>query len=340
MKRARFLLVMTVVFLLASEQAGNADVIFAKLGTTLSSTHPTSQALINLQQEIEQSLAGQLYVQLFPEAQLRNAVEILEGLQFGDIEIGVVPSELLVPSAPEFLAVSLPYIFRDNEHRFRVLDGPVGMQILNSLKQHNLIGLGFLDTGIRNILTRQEAVETPEVLQGQKIGILRRCPKSDCQGIIPELIKQSLIILGATPKLIEPKESFVSLQTEIISGLECHQAEILELKLYELESVYFTSGMYYSVPDVLVVSKRWFDALTPQIQHVLREASRSTVRRQRTLWSAHEKEIFSAIEAQGVVIKASNQEIFQNTIQALYTAIHEKFGVTFTDVVRSIMAIK
>ncbi len=340
MKKSGILLAMTAVLLFVSGQAGNADVIFAKLGTTLSATHPTSQALIHLQQEIKQSFAKQIYVQLFPDAQLGNATEILEGLQFGDIEIGVVPSALLISSTPEFIAVSMPYIFRDNEHRFRVLDGPVGIQILNSLEQHNLVGLGFLDAGMRNILTRQEAVETPEKLQGQKIGILRRCSEQDCQGVITEVVKQSLAVLGATPKLIEPKESFLSLQTEIISGLECSSAEILALKLYELDSVYLTSGMYYSVPDVLVVSKRWFDLLAPQIQLVLRDATRATVKRQRTLWSVHEKEIFSTIEAQGVTMRTGSHPIFRKTVRAVYTTMYERFGAELTDVVRSIMAVK
>lgn len=326
--------------LFVSAKKSHAEFIFAKLGTTLSSEHPTSQALFYLQEEITRSLAGQMHIQIFSEAQLGSADEILEGLQFGDIEIGVIPSELLVSCSPLFAAVSMPYIFRDNEHRFRVLDGPVGMQLLSSLKQHNLIGLGFLDTGMRNVLSRRTQLGKPEELQGQKIGLIRRCSGEDCQNPISGLVEQSLVALGALPEPIKQEDVYLSLQSEIISGLECSLAEILSFKLYELDSIYFSSGMYYSVPDVLVVSKRWFDTLSPQIQDMLWDASRITVKQQRKLWTEHAQETISILETKGVIIEMADQEMFRNAVQSIYKKMYEEFGLEFEKLIQGMMAVK
>lgn len=332
-----FIIVLVGIF---SCSDGHTAPILVKLGTALPPDHPTSKSLRFFRDEIEQSREGQMSIQIFPDTQLGTAYEILDGLQFGNIEMGVLSSELLARRFPLLATVSMPYIFRDEEHLFRVLDGPVGMQFLNSLEQRNLIGLGFLDTSMRNLLTRQDHIRNPEELKGQKIGIIRKCSRQDCQSTITRIVEYSLSALESSPELIDPQDAYTSLQSDTIFGLECSIAEILSLKLYETGATYFTSGMYYAIPDVLVASKRWFDTLSPEMQHTLRNASRKTVWQQRKLWAEKVQGAISKLEAEGVTFETSNPELFRKAVQPVYTKMYEEFGPEFEELIQAIMAVK
>lgn len=334
----------TLVFILLMGilpcQKGHSASIFAKLGMVLPPDHPTSKSLIAFQQEVEQLLEGQIAIQIFSDAQLGTEYEILEGLQFGNIEMGVLSSELLVCHLPLFATISMPYIFRDEEHRFRVLDGPVGIQFLNSLEQSNLIGLGFLDTSMRMLLTRHDSIKTPEGLQGKKVGVLRRDSQRDCQYTVNSIVEQSFAALGALPEPLNQQNVSNALQSEAISGLECNVTEALSLKLYKTGTMYFSSGMSYAVPDILVVSKRWFDNLSPEMQRTIRNTARKAARQQRELWGSQIQKTISELETEGVKFEATESKVFRNAVQPVYEKMYEEIGPEFEELIRIIMTVK
>ncbi len=337
----RFTLVIIVLAGIFSCQEGYSAQIFAKLGTDLPPDHPTSKSLHSFQQEIEQLLDGQMTIQIFPDAQLGTAYEILDGLQFGNIEMGVLSSELLACRLPLTAVISIPYIFRDDEHRFRFLDGPGGVQLLNALEQSNLIGLGFLDTSMRMLLTKQDPIRKPEELQGKKIGVMHRCSQQNCQVPISRIVEQSLSALGVLPEpRMDQQNVYNALQSEAISGLECSVTEVLSLKLYETGATYFSAGMFYAVPDILVASKRWFDSLSPEIQRTIQNVSRKAAWQQRKLWADKIQKIVSELEAEGVKFEATDPKSFRNGVQPVYSKLYEEFGPEFEELIQVIKAVK
>ncbi len=313
--------------------------IFAKLATTLPVEHPTTRALFSLQREIERTLDGRFHIQLFPDAQLGNAEQILHGVQFGSIEMGVAPSELLVSYSPVFAAVSMPYIFRDQTHRFHVLDGPVGMRLLNSLTRYNMIGLGFLETGMRNILSRHAHFDTPQAYEGKKIGIIRRCPQA-CPSAVFDLVEHGLLALGARPEVLAMKDAATALETDTVSGVECELEEMLSLDLSNCDELYWNEGMFYSVPDVLVVSQSWFDSLSPQMQEMLWNVSRLAVNQQREYWTEQGETMMKTLEAQGITRKKEETALFREAVQDVRKHAFETFGEEFAAAIRSILSVK
>jgi tripartite ATP-independent transporter DctP family solute receptor len=319
---------------------GHAQGSFLKLGTVLDPTHPTSQALGYFQQEIGNISDSRINIQIFPDSQLGTAREILEGIRFGNIEIGVLSSDMLVSLSPPLSAVSMPYIFRDDSHRFRVLDGPVGRQLLESLENYNLIGLGFLDTGMRNLVTKHQPIKVPEDLKDMRIGKTSDCAEDDCHTLTEQISIRTLTALGARAKSIAWEDIYRTLQSEKLDGWESNESDCLSLNIFETGVVYFTYSRHISIPDVLVVSEIWFDSLSPEMQEALRKAARLTERHQRTLWADFIQEVIVQLEAAGMTFETVAREPFYNAVQPVYLKMYEKLGPEFEELIHAIRAVK
>jgi TRAP-type C4-dicarboxylate transport system substrate-binding protein len=279
-------------------------------------------------------------MQVFPDSYLGTAHEILDGLRFGNIEMGILSSDILTSLSPLLSGVSMPYIFRDDTHRFRVWDGPVGVQILNSLEKRNLIGLGFLDTGMRNLVTKQQHIKAPDDLQGMKVGSINDCLEDDCPNLPLQLSRRTLAAMGAVVETIREEEMDEALQSERIAGWESNEPDCISLKIFETGAIYFTYTRHTSIPDVLVASKIWFDRLSPEMQDAIRRAARLTVRHQRILWADFVRESISQLQTAGMRFEIIEREPFFEAVQPVYAEMYEELGLEFEEIVQAIMAVK
>jgi len=340
MEKVCFISVVLLVVVLAISAQGNAEPVFIKVGMVLSADHPTYKSLNYFLQEMGKMIDNQINIQVFPDSQLGTAPEIMEGLRFGGIEMGVLSSDMLASLSPLLSVVSMPYIFRDDVHRFQVLDGPVGVRILNSLKERNLIGLGFLDTGMRNLVTEQQHIKTPEDFQGIKIGRTNDCLEDNCQNLMLQLSVSTLTTMGALVEPMSQEEIYAALQSESIDGWESNELGCISLKIFETGATYFTYSKHTSVPDVLVVSKIWFDSLSPRTQNAIRKTARLTLRYQHTLWANFVQDAISQLEAAGMKFETVDRDLFHEAAQPVYTKMYEELGPEFEELVQVIMAVK
>lgn len=340
MKKFYVIGVILLFIVLAISVQGNAEPVFIKVGMVLPASHPTYKSLNYFLQEMGKINDNQIHMQVFPDSHLGSTQEILDGLRFGNIEMGVISSDILASLSPLLSAVSMPYIFRDDEHRLRVLDGPVGVKILNSLEKHNLIGLGFLDTGMKNLVTKQQHIKAPENFQNMKIGRIRDCLEDDCQNLISQLLVRTLATMGAVVEPMSPEEVYDAMQSESIDGWESSEPDCVSMKISETEAIYFTYTRHMSVPDILVVSKIWFDSLSPDMQEAIRKTARITVRHQRRLWADFVLESISELKSAGMKFEIIEREQFYDAVQPVYAKMYQERGPEFEEVVQAIMTIK
>jgi TRAP-type C4-dicarboxylate transport system substrate-binding protein len=336
MKTAYGFSAILLVIVLVMPAWGEDEILPVKLATALSIDHPTCQAMTFLQRE----LGDRLRIQIFPDAQLGSPAEILEELRFGNIELGVIPLDMLASLAPQLSVLAMPYIFRDDGHRFRVLDGPLGIKLLDLLAKQNLIGLGFFDTGMYNLITKRRYVMKPEQLQGLKIGVIANCPDKDCQNVIARLIVASLTAQGAVAEPVSPEDVIAALQAERFDGWQGHEADCLVFKFFETGTPYFTYTKSTGIPDVLVASKMWFDALAPGTQKVVQKAANVTIRQQRQLWADLVQNTITQLEAKGMKFETAPRDPFVKIIQPVYAKMYEELGAESEGFVQAIMAVK
>ena len=329
-----------MLFLWVLPLQARAESSFLKLGSLQPPDHPTSQALLYFQQELGNIFHDRTDIQFFPDAQLGSTQEILEAVRFGNIEIGVLSADALVPLSPLLAAISMPYIFRDEGHRFRLLDGPVGCQLLESLKQNNLICLGFFEADVKNIIATQQHITTPEDFQEKILGKNCISTEKDYQHLIWRISTEAFTVLGTTVETIDSEDVYDALQAGNLDAWEGDELASDRLKIIETGASYFTQSQHTIIPDVLVVSKIWFDTLSPKEQNDIRKAARLTIQRQRKLWKDAVQEATTRLEEAGMIFKFIDREIFYTAVQPVYTQMFEELGSEFENMVQAIRAVK
>ena len=158
---------LTILFLSACGRESRIRVI--KLGHALSADHPVHKAMVYMAERVKEKSNGRLRIDIYPSQQLGTERELLELLQIGSLGITKVSSGAIEGFVPVYKVFGIPYLFRDDDHRFNILEGEIGRQILLSSEKYWLRGLCYYDAGSRSFYTKTKPILHPDDLIGLKI---------------------------------------------------------------------------------------------------------------------------------------------------------------------------
>jgi len=282
-----------------------------RLGHGLDVAHPVHQAMVHMADTLEALSNGTLQLALYPSQQLGTERECLELLQIGSLGLTKVSSSVLEGFAPAYQVFGLPYVFRDDAHRFAVLDGSIGDDILRSSVPQRLRGLAYYDAGSRSFYTLEEPVQTPADLEGKKI----RTQESP-------LAIGMVSALGGAPTPIAWGELYTSLQQGVVDGAENNPPSFYLSRHYEVAQ-YYSLDEHTAVPDVLLVSTSVWDRLSPRQRTWLQQAADASAKIQRRLWREATVEAMDAVEAAGVTILRPDKAPFVAKVQEMYVPFRD-----------------
>ncbi|HUF11233.1 MAG TPA: TRAP transporter substrate-binding protein [Rhodothermales bacterium] len=277
-----------------------------KLGHGLDRTHPVHVAMEFMAERLAEKSGGTMQITIYPSQQLGTERESVELLQIGSMGMTKVSSSVLEGFAPDYQVFGLPYLFLDEEHRFNVLDGPIGEDILRSAVDFNVRGLTYYDAGTRSFYTKDRPILSPGDLSGLKI----RTQES------PVAIRM-VRALGGSATPIAWGELYTALQQGIVDGAENNPPSFHTSRHYEV-CKYYALDEHTAVPDVLLISTIVWDELTDQQRAWLKAAASESAVFQRQLWKEAVDEALKAVEAAGVQITRPEKEPFVATVQPLY----------------------
>jgi tripartite ATP-independent transporter DctP family solute receptor len=213
--------------------------------------------------------------------------------------------------APSYQVLNLPYLFRDEGHRFRVLEGEVGERLLRDGESKRLLGLAFYDAGSRSFYTTKRPVNTPSDLVGLKIRV-QESPTS-------MFMVRSL---GGSPTPIAFGELYTALQQGVVDGAENNPPSFYTSRHYEVAK-YYSLDEHTSVPDVLVISTVVWETIPQQERQWLREAAAESAERQKELWREATREALAAVEAAGVTIIRPDKQLFVKQVDAMIASYRD-----------------
>lgn len=318
----------------------SAESVFAKVATTFPASHPTSEALRFFKKDLAEASNGQMTIQLFSNAELGSASQLLNGLQFGSIEMGVLSSEMFAASFPTLRTMIMPYVFRDPTHKFRTLDGPIGKELLRQLTQANLIGLGFLATDSRHFLVKRAALAQPADFAGRSIGLPRACPPAECHDVSLNLMQETLTVLGATPHVLETDASAEFFQQETADGIELSLSSVPQLMTATTDAMQLILDGHIDIPDIFVVSRRWFEQLSPEQQQQIFRSAAKMIQMQREVVNERQQQMTLDFEnSGGMTLHFVEQEVFFQAVQPVYDKKIQEFGAEFEEILRSIREV-
>ncbi|MCI5109172.1 MAG: TRAP transporter substrate-binding protein [Marivita sp.] len=252
--------------------------------------YPTVVAVQKMGEMLEERTGGKLCIEVFHSAQLGQEKDTIEQTQFGVIDMNRVSLGPFNNIIEETQVPSLPFIFRSTDHMHRVMDGPVGQQILDAFSDHDLVGLAFYDGGSRSFYNSQKPIRSIEDLAGLKFRVMQS-----------DIFVDMVSALGANATPMPYGEVYSSIQTGVIDGAENNWPSYDSSGHFEVAK-YYTLNQHLIVPEVLVMSKSSFDKLSAEEQEIVRQAARDSVPLMRELWQEREKVSEQRVRDAGVEI--------------------------------------
>jgi tripartite ATP-independent transporter DctP family solute receptor len=280
--------------LLAS--AAFAGAAFAECEVTLKSSdthpdgYPTVEAVNRMGELLKERSGGRMCIEVYHSAQLGQEKDTIEQTKFGVIDFNRVSMGPFNNLIEETKVVSLPFIFRDVAHMHRVMDGPIGDEILAGFEPHGFVGLAYYDGGSRSFYNRQKPITSIADLKGMKIRVMQS-----------DVFVDMMTALGANATPLPYGEVYSSIQTGVIDGAENNWPSYESSGHFEVAG-YYTLNQHLIVPEVLVMSKVSWDKLSPEDQALVRQAAKDSIPINRELWAAREKVSEEKVRAAGVQV--------------------------------------
>jgi tripartite ATP-independent transporter DctP family solute receptor len=292
----------------ATSPAESARVL--RLGHGLNRDHPVHKAMEFMAKDVERRSGGRLRIEIYPDEQLGPERDLIELLQMGSLALTKVSTAPLENFSPLLKVFGLPYLFRDREHFWQVLDGPIGEELLEASVPFRLMGLCYYDAGARSFYISRKrgvVVHSPSDLEGLSI----RVQRSRSAVRLVEL-------LGAKPIPIPFGELYTALDTGTVDGAENNPPSLYTTRQYEVCASY-TLNEHTFIPDILIASVDTWRRLSPQEQRWLREAAHASSIYQRKLWEESVRESLRIIEEAGVeVVTDVDKEAFREKTAPMY----------------------
>ena len=294
-------------FFLLIQACGSENTIRTlRLGHGLDVSHSVHKAMLKMGEDLSKRSGGKLKLEIYPSQQLGTERECLELLQIGSLDMTKVSVGVLENFAPKMKVLGLPFLFRDREHSFNVLDGPIGQSLLNEGEKYWLKGLGYYDAGSRSFYTMNKPINTPEDLYGQKIRVM--------ESVTAVRMVQEL---GGSPTPISWGELYTSLQQGVVDGAENNPPSFYLSRHYEV-CKYYSLDEHTVLPDVLLMGTYIWNKLSKQEKEWLTESVKESVKYQRKLWAAAEAEALREVEKAGVSIIRPDKSLFAKKVSGIY----------------------
>ena len=208
--------------------------------------------------------------------------------------------------SPNMKVLGLPFLFKNKEHTFNVLDGEVGKKLLDGGRKYWLKGLGYYDAGSRSFYTKEAPIEKPENLEGLKIRVMESVTAMNM-----------VSSLGGSPTPISSGELYTALQQGVVDGAENNPPTFYLSRHYEV-CKYFSLDEHTTIPDVLIMSTHIWDKLSEKEKVWMQKSVDASVKYQRELWAKAEKEAIEAVKKAGVIVVIPEKSAFQNKVSKIY----------------------
>ncbi len=305
-------LVATVAFALfvktqnkETKNAESSKKTVLKLGHSQPIKHPVHAAIEHMKKRVEELSGGTVTIDIYPGGVLGSETNCIEQLQNGSLAMtktSVSPMEGFIPEMGVF---SLPYVFRDSDHYWKVLDSKLGKELLLKGEYENLRGLCYYDAGSRNFYTKEKPVNSPDDLKGLKIRVMNSKTAMDM-----------VSALGAAPTPISWGELYSSLEQGVVDGAENNPPSYYTNRHHEV-CKFFSMDGHTRIPDMLLISTEIWKKLPEQTREWLQQAADDSSIFQRELWKRETEEALKNAQKEGVTVTYPDQKPFVDKVQPM-----------------------
>jgi tripartite ATP-independent transporter DctP family solute receptor len=274
---------------------------------TQSEDYPTVEALRYMGSLVAERSGGRHRLAVFHSRQLGEEKETLEQTRVGAIDLNRTNVALIGTMVPAVNVLAMPFLFRSIEHLQKVLDGPIGTEILNSFEPYGFVGLAFYDSGARSIYNSVRPVRSLADVKGMRIRVQQS-----------EQMSEMIRALGAEPIELPYGQVLTGLATKLIDGAENNWPSFVTTGHYKYAG-YYSLTEHTMSPEVLVMSQKAWNSLSAEDQKIFREAAQRSSRFMREKWRDLEERSRKQAEAAGATIVTDlDRKPFEAAMAGIY----------------------
>ncbi len=277
-----------------------------KLAHNQNNLHPVSIAIKSMKKRLEELSGGKLSLDIHGSGSLGDTSSCIEQLNSGLLDISTSSAAFMEAFVPEMGLFSLPYIFVDGNHYWRVLNGTLGKKLLQAGESKKLRGLCYFDAGSRSFYTKEKTINNPADLKGLKIRVMK-------SPIAMDMVK----CLGGSATPISFGELYTALQQGVVDGAENNPPSFFTTKHYTV-CKNLSMDEHTRVPDILLISTLTWNKLSVQEKKWLQQAANEASAYQRELWAKKTKDTLEAVKEAGVKITYPDKKPFMEKVKPMY----------------------
>jgi tripartite ATP-independent transporter DctP family solute receptor len=289
--------------------------------------YPTVEAVVRMGKKLAAATRGRISLQMYPAMQLGGEKEMLEQAQVGALQMARVSVGPVGTIVDELNVFNLPFVFRDEAHMRKVIDGEIGTEMLEKISANpktGLIGLCWMDAGSRNVYT-SKPIRNPDDLRGLKIRMMGN-----------PLFVDTMNAMGGNGISMSFSELYNALQTGVVDGAENNPPTYVTHNHYQLLK-YFSFTEHLIIPEILVFSRRAWDGLAKEDQALIKALGREAQIEERELWDKMVADSLAKLKAAGVTLVT---DVDKTAFQASVRPVYDKYGAKYAELIKRIEAVK
>ena len=289
--------------------------------------YPTVQAVENMGKKLEAATGGRVSIQMYASMQLGGEKEAIEQAQVGALQLARVSVGALGPVVDDLNVFNLPFLFRDTAHMEKVIDGPIGRELLDKVTDNpktRLVGLAWMDAGARSLYDTKRPIKSIDDLKGLKVRVMGN-----------PMFVDMMNALGGNGVAMGYDQVFSALQTGVVDGAENNPPSFVFDNHYQVAK-YYTLTEHLIVPEILVFSRAAWDGLSKDDQALIITLAREMQLDERQLWRKVEQDAMAKMKAAGIEIDTvSDKAPFQAAVKPVW----DKYGAKYADLIKRIQAV-
>lgn len=262
---------------------------------------------------IEEKTGGRIEVRIYPNNQLGNQRDVVEGIQLGTVEMSNIAS-VMAGFVREVNLFELPFLFENKAHFYAVLDSEIGKSLQPAFAERGFHLLGFFDAGVRHIMTVNKEVNSMADMQGLKIRTMEN-----------PLHLEAFKAFGANPMPMAYGELYTALEQGVIDGAEAANTNYLSKKFYEPAPFWAQVGWIHLI-EYVVMSRVFYEKLPDAFQQIVDEAAAEMIEKERQWYSEAEERALEVLKEEGVVITYPDRQEFREASRKVYREWADKVG--------------
>lgn len=287
------------------------------------SDYPTTRGANRFADLVKEKSGGKIEIRIYPNAELGDENSAAEQLQFGGVDFMRASLSTVNSLSNESIVLEMPYLYNDSDHMWRVLDGEIGQEMLDSFEGSGAVALSWYDAGVRNFYTVDHPINSLSDLKGLKI----RVQESD-------IMEDFINALGAEAVPIPYENVFSALQTGVIDGAENNWNSYEAMRHYEVAK-YFTLDEHMRVPELQLASEVTWKKLNPEQQELIRACAKESAEYEREAWKEQSERAEEKAGSEGtvtIVLSSEEKERFRKASTPLY----DKYCADYMDLIQKI----